>query len=122
MQDITPPLNANAQLIQSYGVGGFRIGNAEHTSHVLVLPSATVAWSGELTLEALAPLLDVIPPTEVLLIGTGARHEMIAPELRRALKAHEIGVDTMDTGAACRTFNILLSESRHVAAALRLPV
>ncbi len=118
MHDIMPQLSANAQVIQSYGANGFRIGNAMYDTHVLVLPTATFAWNGELTMEALTAVLG---DTEILLIGTGARHEMIAPELRKALKERGIGIDTMDTGAACRTFNVLLGESRRVAAALRLP-
>jgi uncharacterized protein len=121
MQDIMPPVGADAQVIQSYGAGGFRIGNVEYHSAVLVMPTATVGWNGELSLAELEPLFATIPLPEVLLIGTGARHEMIAPALRATLKSREIGVDTMDTGAACRTFNILLSEGRRVAAALRLP-
>lgn len=125
MHDIMPPVAANAQLIQSYGAGGFRIGNAMYMSPVLVTPAATFAWSGALTIEALAPLLPQpgdAEPIEILLLGTGARHEMLAPALRAALKARGLGVDTMDTGAACRTFNILLGEARRVAAALMLPV
>lgn len=122
MQDIMPQLAANAQLIQSYGVGGFRIGNAMYESHVLVLPAQTQAWNGELTIEALAPLLEATPSTEFLLIGTGARHEIIASELRQALRARGLAVDTMDSGAACRTFNVLLGESRRVGLALRLPI
>lgn len=121
MHDIMPPVGANAQLIQSYGVGGFRIGNANYDAPVLVAPEKTFAWNGEMSIAALEPLLSMEPATEILLIGTGARHEMIAPELRRALRERGIGVDTMDTGAACRTFNILLAEGRRVAAALRMP-
>ena len=120
MQDIMPPVGADAQLIQSYGSTGFRIGNATYDTPVLVLPTSTVVWNGELTLEALGPLLNATPPTEVLLIGTGKRHVMIPPELRKSLKARGVGVDTMDTGAACRTFNILLGEGRMVAAAMLL--
>lgn len=118
MQDIMPPVGAGAQLIQSYGPAGFRIGNAQYDTHVIVTPTVTYAWNGEFTLEALAPALG---GTEVLLLGTGPRHELVSPELRKALRAREIPTDTMDTGAACRTFNILLGESRHVAAALLLP-
>ena len=120
MQDIMPPVGADAQLIQSYGASGFRIGHGTYDRPVLVLPTSTVVWNGELTLEALEPLLNATPGTEVLLIGTGKRHEMIPAELRKELKARGIGVDTMDTGAACRTFNILLGEGRLVAAALLL--
>ncbi len=121
MHDIMPPVGADAQLIQSYGATGFRIGNAQYDSPVLVTTNSTAAWNGELTMEALEPLFATIPQPEILLIGTGARHEMIDHTLRAALKARGLGIDTMDTGAACRTFNILLSESRRAAAALRLP-
>ena len=121
MHDIMPPLAANAQLIQSYGPAGFRIGNAEYATHVLVTPTATFVWDGALTLEAFAPLLTTEPKCEVLLIGTGARHELVALEFRRALKEQGLAVDTMDTGAACRTFNILLGEGRRAAVALMLP-
>ena len=161
MQDIMPQLGAGAQLVRSYGPQGFRIGQDSHESHVLVLPTMTLAWGGALTMEALGPIFSYkgdahsgvplpsrerlgegaleeraslsTPPIqpspargegyiEILIIGTGKRHEMISPELRRALKEHGVGFDTMDTGAACRTFNILLGEGRRVAAALILPV
>jgi uncharacterized protein len=121
MQDIMPPVGADAQVIQSYGADGFRIGNAMYDSPVLVTPTATFAWNGELTIAALQPILDSIPMPEVLLIGTGARHTMLNQQLRAQLKARGLAVDTMDTGAACRTFDILLGESRRVAAALQLP-
>lgn len=120
MQDIMPPVGADAQLIQSYGASSFRIGHGTYDTPVLVLPTSTALWNGELTIAALEPILNSTPPTEVLLIGTGKRHEMIPPELRKELKARGMGVDTMDTGAACRTFNILLGEGRMVAAALLL--
>ena len=121
MQDMMPQLGAGAQLVRSYGPEGFRIGQDSYAGHVLVLPAQTVAWSGELTIEAIASLLNADPATEIIIIGTGKRHEMIAPELRRALKARGVGIDTMDTGAACRTFNVLLGEGRRVAAVLLLP-
>ena len=60
MQDITPPLGMTAQLIQSYGPTGFRIGNVDYVAPVLVLPNATVAWSGEWSIEALEPLLSAV--------------------------------------------------------------
>lgn len=115
-----PPVGTDAQLIQSYGPAGFRIGNKQYETPVIVMPSRTQEWSGELTIDALAPLFETIPLPEILLIGTGARHEMIDPALRALLKAKGLGLDTMDSGAACRTFNILLSEGRRVAAALLL--
>ncbi len=120
MQDIMPPVGAGAQLIQSYGSAGFRIGNMQYATHALVLPTQTTPWNGEMTMEGLAHVLTADPAIEVLLIGTGARHEMIDLSLRSALKACGIAMDSMDTGAACRTFNILLGEGRRAAVALRL--
>ena len=120
MHDIMPPVGADAQVIQSYGPTGFRIGNAQYPSPVLVLHATTVAWSGEWTLDAFQPILDATPMPEVLLLGTGARHRMVEAALRAQLRAAGLAVDTMDTGAACRTFNIRLSEGRRVAAALLL--
>ena len=121
MQDSMPSLPAGAQLIQSYGPACFRIGNVEYASSVLVTPTATSIWNGEWTLEALAPLLHAQPIPEVILLGTGAQHRMVDKTLRVVLKNRGLAVDSMDTGAACRTFNILLSEGRRVAAALLLP-
>jgi uncharacterized protein len=53
-----------------------------------------------------------------LILGLGPRFLMVPAELRQALKGHGIAVEAMDTGAACRTFNVLLAEDRRVAAAL----
>lgn len=122
MHDIMPPLGADAQVIQSYGPESFRIGNAVYASPVLVLPAATLVWDGALTMESLTPLITAEPKPEVVLIGTGKRHVLVSAELRAALKREGIATDTMDTGAACRTFNILLGEGRRVAAVLPLPV
>ncbi len=119
MQDIMPPVAAGSQLIQSYGADGFRIGNQEYSTHVLVLTTQTHAWDGTFSTEALAPLWQADPAVELVIIGTGVRHELLSPEHRAALKAHGVGVETMDTGAACRTFNILLAEGRRVAVLLQ---
>lgn len=122
MYDMMPPMAANAQVIAAYGGDSFRIGHVDYTGHVLVLPTQTLAWDGQLTAESLLAVLAPVAAEafpEILLIGTGAQHEMLTPELCRALKERGIGVDGMNTGAACRSFNVLLGESRRVAAALR---
>ena len=123
MQDVTPQLTKGAQRIESYGPAGFRIAGITYAGSVLVRVEATENWSvtsaADITLESLAPLIAATP--EVLIIGTGPRHEMIPPALRMALKQKGIASDSMDTGAAVRTFDILLAEGRKVAAALLLP-
>lgn len=122
MQNIIPPPGAGMQLIQSYRASGFRIGNTSYDAPVIVTPHVTFEWNGQLTVEALSQVFSVVPSIEVLLLGTGPRHEMVEPALHAALKQHGIVVDSMNSGAACRTFNVLLGEGRRVAAALRLPV
>ena len=64
------------------------------------------------------PMFAAEPRIEILLIGSGATFEMAPAVLRKALSARRIAVESMDTGAACRTYNVLMAEDRRVAAAL----
>ncbi len=120
--DITPLIAEGRQIIEGYGDGKFRIAGAVHTGSVIVFPSLTTAWPvramGELDLDRLAPILDADPAVEILLVGCGPRLVPLPRGLKQALRERGIGADPMDTGAACRTFNVLLSEERRVAAAL----
>jgi uncharacterized protein len=75
-----------------------------------------VSGIGGLNAEDFARVLELKP--ELLIFGSGARLRFVAPALHRALIEQRIGVETMDTAAACRTFNVLASEGRVVAAAL----
>jgi uncharacterized protein len=125
MSDITPPIPRDRQVIQGYGGGGFRISNQRLTGAVLVTPSLSWTWGisvfEDITLSSFNPLHDNIDKVEILLIGCGPTMRLLPPTLRAGLRDWGIGVETMDTGAACRTYNVLLSEDRRVAAAL-LPV
>jgi len=120
--DITPLIPGDRQVIDSYGPGRFRISGEEHAGGVIVFPERTLAWPvaefAGIGIEHLEVVLAAEPAVEVLLIGCGARMQMPPPALREALRARGISCDVMDTGAACRTYNILLSEARRVAAAL----
>ena len=120
--DVTPVVPGGRQLIQGYDAGGFRIAGIRHVGSVLVLPEQTLAWPvrapERVTADSLAPIRAAAPPVEILVLGCGARFAKIPAELRAALKAEGIIVEAMDTGAACRTFNLLLAEDRRVAAAL----
>jgi uncharacterized protein len=113
------------QLIQTYGPGRFRISDVDHHGAVLVLPQRTVAWTAaaavDIAPDNLAAVIEAAPPVEVLVVGCGAKASFITPSKRNALKAHGIVLEVMDTGAACRTYNVLLAEGRRVAAAL-MPV
>lgn len=119
--DISPTLTEPRQLIQRYGVGAFTIAGKEHIGSVLVLPERTCAWEvadfDAITEASLALLLQA-PLPEILVVGSGAVQAFFPPELRSRLRGLGVAVECMDTGAACRTFNILMSEDRKVAAAL----
>ena len=120
--DITPQIPRDAQVIQRYGPGRFTISGETHHGAVLVTAQAVVPWRGdgpETWQEAdFAQVLALAPSPEILLVGTGATMIRLPEQLRAALKAHGIGCDVMDTGAACRTYNVLLAEGRRVAAVL----
>lgn len=113
------------QLIQTYGPGHFRISDVDHQGAVLVLPQRTIAWTVGAAIDIapgnLAAIIEATPPVEVLVVGCGAKAAFIPPSKRNELKAHGLVLEVMDTGAACRTYNVLLAEGRRVAAAL-IPV
>lgn len=114
--DITPRVPKNRQLITGYGGGGFKINGEFVEGSLIIFPEKTVAITG-ITLAALQPVLDDVE-VELLLIGTGKTMQPLDPAIRAALKAKNIACDPMDTGAACRTYNVLASEERRVAVAI----
>ena len=123
--DVTPLIPADRQVIESYGTAGFRVTGVAHAGSVLVFADATLDWPiatmAEVTAEALTPVM-TRGDIEILLLGCGQRMAPVPAALRQALRAAGIVLDAMDTGAACRTYNVLLAEERRVAAALLPPV
>ena len=116
------PDPSQVQLIRGYGPGHFLIGERDWRSPVLVTPTVTTAWSvtraEDLSLESLAALREAPVPTEFLVLGCGPRAVFLPPDLRAAIRAAGMALEVVDTGAACRLYNVLLAESRRVAAAL----
>ena len=108
--------------IDAYGNGGFRFADMSHRGSILCLPSGIYGWDkGEgppLTVADLQRVLDEGGEIEVLLVGTGKEIRPLPPEIKAALRERRISSDPMSTGAAVRTFNVMLAESRAVAAAL----
>ncbi|MEM8914958.1 MAG: Mth938-like domain-containing protein [Pseudomonadota bacterium] len=108
--------------INSYSAGGFTISGRSINGGVLVLPDTAEAWSvsniDDLTVEHLNGVAGRATGIEVLLIGCGPKMLLLPRELRDSFRAFNFSVDVMETGAACRTFNVLISESRRVAAAM----
>lgn len=120
--DITPLIPAGRQVIEGYGDGGFRISGVRHDGSVLLFPTQVLPWTirafAEVTLESLEPVVAAAADVDLLLLGCGPSLQLVPAALRRALKGAGIVVEPMDTGAACRTYNVLLGEERRVAAAL----
>ncbi len=110
------------QLIQGYGDGRFRIAGLVYKGSVVVFPGRSVTWNMAsdvtVTFDDLIPVIEAAETTDILLIGCGAAFTPEPPGLRLELKSAGIMLEWMDTGAACRTFNVLLSEERSCAAAL----
>lgn len=108
--------------IEAYGNGGFRFAGMSHRGSLICLPDAIVGWSATsaeaLTLDDLVILRQEPAAIELLLLGTGRSFMLPSAELRAGLRDIGIRVEPMDTGAACRTYNILLAEGRPVGAAL----
>ena len=118
--DLTPGAPAR-QVIERYGASGFRVSGALYPGPVLVFPDATLVWEGAAaTFNSLAPVVER-GGVELLLLGLGRRMAPVAAALRSVLKQHGIVLEAMDTGAACRTYNVLVAEDRRVAAALLPP-
>lgn len=108
--------------IDAYGGGGFRFAEMSHRGSILALPSGVRAWDvtepAGITPGSLGPLVAEAGEVDLLLLGTGLEIVFVPDSLRRFLKESGIGLDVMQTGAAARTYNILMAENRKVAAAL----
>lgn len=108
--------------IEAYGNGGFRFADMSHRGSLLCLPSGIYGWEpanpSALAAEDFARVLAEAEGIQILLVGTGSELRPLPPALRAALREQRISADPMSTGAAVRTYNVLLAEDRAVAAAL----
>ena len=116
------PDPAQVQVIRTYGPGRFLISDREWREPVLLTPTVTTPWkvtrAEDLSLASLVALKDAPVPTELLVLGCGTRAIFVPPALRAELKAAGLALEVVDTGSACRIYNVLLAEGRRVAAAL----
>ncbi len=113
---------AGRKVISGYGNGGFRISDIRHEGSVIVFPETVVSWPvsamDEVTPVSLDDVVVEASRVDILLVGCGNDSALVPKEVRDLMRQHGIVIDAMTTGAACRTYNILLSEARQVAAAL----
>jgi uncharacterized protein len=108
--------------IDAYGNGGFRFADMSHRGSLLIVPSGIYAWDPAgieaVTPEACGAFLREMAPPAIVLLGTGARHLFPSEPVRRLFAEARLGLEIMTTGAACRTYNVLLAEGRDVGAGL----
>lgn len=121
--DITPLIDSDSMIIQGYGPERFRVSGTVYESAVMVFPDRVAVWEftgspDKLTAEDFTALFETAGDVEVVLLGCGETGMFVPPALRQAFKDKGMTLEAMDTGAACRTYNVLLSEGRRVAALL----
>jgi len=108
--------------IDAYGNGGFRFADMSHRGSLLCLPSGIYGWEaenvGSLSAADFSRPLEEAQEIRILLVGTGPALKPLPAGLRQVLKEAGMAVEVMSTGAAVRTYNVLLAEERAVAAAL----
>ena len=124
--DVTPLVKQGQSIIQSYSGGRFRISGEVFEGAVVVTPDAVHGWDydgavADLSIADFETILPQLKDADVVLMGCGAQMEFLPKDVRVALRERGISIDTMDTGAACRTFNVLIAEGRRVTSVL-LPV
>ncbi|MGH1376452.1 MAG: Mth938-like domain-containing protein [Alphaproteobacteria bacterium] len=120
--DVTPLVPKGQQIIQSYAQSRFKVSGETYDSAIIVSPERTVAWDvhdvDTLQVDDFSSLIACKGQHDVVLLGVGKTMMAIPAELRLSLKKQGLNVDFMDTGAACRTYNVLMAEGRRVVCAL----
>ena len=126
--DVTPLVKKGQQIIQSYAGGTFKISGRNYSGPVIVYPDFTMDWDLDLginletlNISSFHDLLTRKDDIDVVLLGCGGQMKFMPKPLKSAFKEQGLHVEIMDTGAACRTYNVLMAEGRRVAAVL-LPV
>ncbi len=122
MIDPQPSPPGGRRQIQAYGGGGFRVSGVRHEGSVLVFAEHTKAWPArridEIAAAEVGRLVAGAAAGTLVIIGCGAQFQPMPELLREGLAAAGVNAEWMATGAACRTFNLLVGEAREVRAAL----
>ena len=116
--------DGDLQLVHGYDVEGFRISGTRHNGPVVILPRLTQPWTPprdpiDVDAGMIFPLLGDAPPP-LLILGAGAAPQDPLTGLVAACRARAVNLEVMSTAAACRTWNVLMSEGRNAAACLYL--
>ena len=120
--EFTEIKSSEEAFIAGYGDGGFRMGESRFEGSMLITPTGFYPWDvntkEDITVESMKPILEAFQSIEILIVGMGKSMAFLTKEVRDAFADKKIAVEVMDTGAAARTYNVLLQEGRKVTAAL----
>lgn len=120
--EFTEIKSSEEAFIAGYGDGGFRMGESRFEGSMIIAPNGFYPWEvteiSEIKLDNLKPILDNYQLVEIVIIGMGNTMAFLPEDIRSAFLDKKIAFEVMDTGAAARTYNILLQEGRKVSAAL----
>lgn len=120
--DITPQLPEGAKILKGYGDGGFVVNEDRIEGNIFIAPEYCELWqlgsAEEITPDDFSFLAKHKDNIDILLIGCGKDHKPLPEAIKRYVKSFDIVAEMMATGAACRTYNVLVSEGRKVAAVL----
>jgi uncharacterized protein len=121
--DVTPLIPSGKNVIKGYGNKTFKINDTLHNSSIIVFPDKIISWdvssAKDIRLEKFTEILSA-KDLEILLVGCGDVHIPVDAQIHREMQKAGVGLEFMTTGAACRTYNVLLAEGRNVAVALVL--
>lgn len=125
--DVTPLVRKGQKIIQSYANGTFKVSGETFDHPIIVSVDSVEPWDiaqisdiSELNTQHFEGLAEKSDEIDVVLLGSGEKMAILTPELRISLKKMGLSVESMDTGAACRTYNVLMAEGRRVVAALMM--
>lgn len=121
--DITPLVAMDRQIIQSYSDKGFKVSGTVFEGAVAVFTNQTESWDYDgdvhgLSINDFKIVTDKAAEIDVVLLGTGKTMVLLDNDVRAEIKARGLNVESMDSGAACRTYNVLMAEGRRVVVLL----
>jgi len=122
IEDVTPSIGEGVKSLDSYGPGRFTISGQLVKGSIIISEQNLIGWNvktfSELNIDSFTEFFALEDKPKILLIGCGQTTQLIPHEIRNYIKNLGITLDFMSTGAAARTYNIMHSEGRQVAAAL----
>ena len=122
--DVTPLVDSDVKVVRAVKPGEIIVNDQIYTQSIILFSNTVlpleVKGVQDLNPDALLSLLEEQDDIDLLLIGTGERQEFIPPSIRAPFSVKGVGIEFMDTQAACRTYNVLIADGRRLAAVLMI--